>query len=408
MKVPRPTACFPGSLLGLLLVLFLAPGCTTRWAGNPQPGPWDLAVLGQNPAAEWGVRTGRVQEVYYAGEPFRGKPTRVFAYVARPSEGHGPFPAMVLVHGGGGKAFPEWADYWANRGYVAIAMDTAGHGPGGRLPDGGPDQGDDIKFRNFSEGEIHDMWTYHAVAAVVRAHSLLRSLPEVDPARVGLTGISWGGYLTCIVSGIDQRLQVAVPVYGCGYLGDNSYWTDKSLAAMSPEARGLWLRTFDPSAHVGGTRHPILFLDGSNDFAYPLDSLAKTSQLVPAAYRHVSILLDMPHGHYWKFGEVDAFVDAALRGGRPLPDVGTPELHGDVATVRVRSVAAPAKAELLYTPDGGPWQKRHWKSVPARLARGSVVASIPGQRPLAYYLCVTDDRGLRTSTPVVELPAPKR
>jgi dienelactone hydrolase len=401
------TSRLPGLFLALLLAWLATTGCATRPSTAASGAPWNLAELGRPPAATWGAKSGLVQEVYYSGEPFRGKPTRVFAYVGRPATGRGPFPGMVLVHGGGGKAFREWAEHWAKRGYVAIAMDTAGHGPAGPLPDGGPGQGDDVKFRNFTAAEIPDMWTYHAVADVVRAHSLLRSLPEVDRDRIGLTGISWGGYLTCIVSGIDNRFKVAVPVYGCGFLGDDSYWADKSLAAMTPEARALWLRTFDPSAHVGGTRHPILFLDGSNDFAYPLDSLAKTSALVPGRYRHVGILLDMPHGHIWTFGEVDAFVDAALRGGRPLAELGTPKLNAGTVTVPVHSVVPPTKAELLYTVDGGPWQKRRWKGVPAKLEGASATASLPETRPLAYYVCVTDDRGLRTSTSVVELPARK-
>src|SRR5690606_6700608 len=130
----------------------------------------------------------------------------------------------------------------------------AGNGPDGRLPEGGPDQSDAVKFRNFTAAETHDMWTYHAVAAVVRGHSLLRSLPEVDKNRIGITGISWGGYLTCIVAGIDTRFKVAVPVYGCGFLGENSVWKDGSLAAMTPEARELWLREFDPSEYVGAVR----------------------------------------------------------------------------------------------------------------------------------------------------------
>ena len=54
---------------------------------------------------------------------------RVFAYLGRPATGKGPFPAMVLVHGGGGKAFREWAEHWAKRGYVALAMDTARQWP---------------------------------------------------------------------------------------------------------------------------------------------------------------------------------------------------------------------------------------------------------------------------------------
>ena len=408
MKKLRPLIRSANPVALLLLGLILLSGCATQHPARRVAGPWDLEALNQTPVAEWGARTGLVQEVYFQGEPFQGKPTRVFAYVARPAEGHGPFPAMVLVHGGGGKAFRDWAEHWAKRGYVAIAMDTAGSGPNGRLPDGGPGQNDEIKFRNFTAAETRDMWTYHAVAAVLRAHSLLRSLPEVDRNRIGLTGISWGGYLTCIVAGIDSRFKVAVPVYGCGFLGDNSYWTDKSLAAMNPDARKLWLHTFDPSEYVGGVRNPILFLDGSNDFAYPLDSFRKTSQLVPEKYRHVSILLNMEHGHYWTFGEVDAFVESALRGGQPLPDLRSLKVRHGVVTASIHSPTPLKKAELIYTLDGGPWQKRQWKTITADLAGASVAAQLPAQRPLTFYLCVTDDRGLRTSTPAEELSEDKQ
>jgi dienelactone hydrolase len=387
----------------LLLGQMLLSGCATRQSNNQTAGPWDLAMLRQNPGAEWGNRTGLVQEVYYQGEPYQGKPTRIFAYVARPSEGAGPFPAMVLVHGGGGKAFRNWAEHWAKRGYVAIAMDTAGCGPNGRLPDGGPGQGDESKFRNFTAMETRDMWTYHAVAAVVRGHSLVRSLPEVDRNRIGLTGISWGGYLTCIVAGIDERFKVAVPVYGCGFLGDNSHWSDKSLAALNPESRQLWLRTFDPSEYVGGVRYPILFLDGSNDFAYPLDSFKKTSLLVPEQFRHTSIILNMPHGHIWTFGEVDAFVDNALRGGPPLPKLNALKVQNGLATASIRLPVSVKKAELIYTLDSGVWQKRQWQTIPADWDGAVVSAHLPEQRPLTFYLCVTDDRGLRTSTLIEEL-----
>jgi hypothetical protein len=56
---------------------------------------------------DWGKDLGTAREVYYPGEPYRGKPTRVFAYYAKPTTGTGPFPAVLLVHGGGGKAFPK-------------------------------------------------------------------------------------------------------------------------------------------------------------------------------------------------------------------------------------------------------------------------------------------------------------
>ena len=83
---------------------------------------------------------------------------------------------------------------------------------------------------------VTDQWTYHAVADVILAHSLVLSFPEVDPNRTALTGISWGGYLTCIVAGLDDRFKAAVPVYGCGFLDENSVWLGR-FAKMSPANR---------------------------------------------------------------------------------------------------------------------------------------------------------------------------
>src|SRR5262245_50331237 len=106
------------------LVLFLCPLA----APPTQVGPWDMPALrSMKVTPTWGEVAGLTREVYYPGEPLAGKPTRVFAYYGRPA-GDGPFPAVVLVHGGGGKAFRLWAEHWAKRGYCALAMDLAGHG----------------------------------------------------------------------------------------------------------------------------------------------------------------------------------------------------------------------------------------------------------------------------------------
>lgn len=359
------------------------------------------------PTFTWGAANGLVQELYYAGEPLNGKPTRVFAYLGRPTNSvAAPRPAMVLVHGGGGKAFKEWAEHWARRGYVALAMDLAGNGPAGRLPDGGPDQSDAVKFRNFTETDARDMWSYHAVAAVVRGHSLLRSLPEVDRDRVGITGISWGGYLTCIVAGIDPRFKVAVPVYGCGFLGANSYWTDKSLAAMTTEARELWLRLFDPSRHVGGVHCPILFVNGTTDFAYPMDSYLKTYRLVPDRWRHVSMEVNRPHGHIWTFPEVDAFASSVLRNDPPLVRVGAPNIEGGKLVARLDRMTGFKEMSLCYTTNSGPWQQRKWQTIPARVEGGQLTGELPATRPLVAFLAVKDEAGCHVSSEHVELKLP--
>ncbi len=398
---------FIALLSGLACLLLGGPNHAGA-ASRRSVGPWDLSQLASTPPATWGTRQGAIQEVYYEGLPGSNGPTRIFAYLARPEARFGSrLPAVLLVHGGGGKAFREWAEHWAQRGYLALAMDLAGNGPTGRLPDGGPDQSDETKFREFKRKSANAMWTYHAVGAVIRGHSLLRSLPEVDPDRIGITGISWGGYLTCIVAGVDDRLQVAVPVYGCGFLGDNSYWKDRSMAAMTPANRALWLKLFDPGQYVGRARCPMLFLNGTTDFAYPLDSYQKTYRRVPASQRHLAVVIDLPHGHIWTFPEVDAFIDAALRGEPSSPKLGPTLLKGREATADVRSALSIKSAEFCYTTDRGPWEKRQWHSLPAQVGNGEVTATLPAGAPSVCYFLVKDERGIRASSEHLEFPAPK-
>ena len=383
------------------LALTFIGGCATAPKANRFTGPWNLKALHAVPVATLGQRTNLVQEVYYEGEPFQGKPTRIFAYYARPAQGSGPFPAMLLVHGGGGKAFREWAEHWAQRGYAALAMDLAGHGPDGRLPDGGPEQDDQHKFRDFTDADANQMWTYHAVAAVLRGHSFLAAQPEVDRNRIGVTGISWGGYLTCIIAGLDERLKVAVPVYGCGFLHENSVWLPY-FEKMREAQRKRWVDCFDPSRYLSGVNCPILFLNGSNDFAYPLDSYQKSYRQVKGPV-NLSVKVRLPHGHIWTFGEVDCFVDSVLKHGVPLPMLRPMKIADGLATTTFSAIIPVTKAELNYTSEVGEWQKRLWKSVPAEMVNGKVTAKLPVERPLVCYLSVTDRRDVTVSTPHVTL-----
>lgn len=418
MADPRMASCAvraawqSGTMRFLLLLSLVVVQLRASAAPLTPAELWDVPRLtAEPPPVEFARRDGLTQEVWYESEPSAGKPTRVFAYLGRPAvvSEERSAPAMLLVHGGGGRAFKDWATHWAQRGYVALAMDTAGQGPEGKRHDAaGPDQNDATKFRNFTDAEARDQWPYHAVAAVLRGHALLKSLPEVDKERIGITGISWGGYLTCLTAGLDRELKVAVPVYGCGFLGDNSYWRDRSLAALSQDSRERWLRLFDPAATVGGTACPILYLNGTHDFAYPPDSYRKTYNLVPAPLRTLSVRVKLDHGHIWTFKEVDAFVDSVLR---PAPD--TPELarlsetavEENLVTARVLHGGPAMKADLHYTTMTGAWTARQWQTVPAKLDSGDITAPLPAERPLTCFFTATDARGLITSSAYLEFGA---
>ena len=119
-------------------------------AGAPDHGArtfWDAAAWTQPPRTfpvevpcsnEYG-RVAGVEPVWIEGEPWRGRPTRVFAWwgLPRGASAQRKVPAMVLVHGGGGTAFARWVKTWNDRGYAAIAMDTCGKIPQGER-DGRP------------------------------------------------------------------------------------------------------------------------------------------------------------------------------------------------------------------------------------------------------------------------------
>ena len=381
----------------LVTAALMAPAVATGCA-KPYTGPWDMRELCNAPAFEWADKSSPIKSLYYAGEPYQGHSTRVFAYYAAPAEVKGKVPGMVLVHGGGGKAFPEWVKLWADRGYAAIAMDLAGCGPDqNHLPDGGPDQGHTQKFDDISKG-VKQAWTYHAVAAVIRAHSLLRSMPEVDADLTGITGISWGGYLTCICAGIDPRFKVAVPVYGCGCYRDDVRWA-RLLSKLSESDRELWHVNFDPSLYLPYCTCPTLWLNGTNDLAFPLDIYQKSYSLVRGP-RTLCITVGMRHSHPhgWAPKEIGLFVDSVLRDGQPLPRFLKIDRNNRLVSASIQTAAPLKAASLIYTTDDGDWKERKWLTQPATIEDNRVTATLPPNKPIAWFLTITDQRDTTVSS----------
>jgi dienelactone hydrolase len=317
---------------------------------------------------------------------------------------------MVLIHGGGGTAFAEWVRLWNKRGYAAIAMDTGGLLPENTAenqrwnpkkahhPDGGPAGWGDFASVDQPPGE---QWSYHAVAAAILGHSLLRSFPEVDKNRIGVTGISWGGYLTNIVTSLDPRFRFAAPVYGCGFLGEDSAWL-KDFEKLGPARAQRWLSLWDPSVYLPQAKRPMLWVNGTNDFAYPLSSWQKSYRLTKGP-RTLAVRVRMKHSH--PDGalpeEIFAFADSQLKRGPRMAKI----LRATPAYAEYRSESPIVKAELNFTKDGGKWQERKWESVEARLDTKTRRVSYeipPGVK--AWYVNVFDARGLAVSSEHVELP----
>ena len=290
---------------------------------------------------------GRIHAVFYEGEECRGKKTRVFAYLGFPegADADTKVPAMVLVHGGGCHAWAPWVAYWVDRGYAAISFDFNGlvyngsdhtystdinlwaPDPEGHLPtDGLASRG-----KPFSE-----QWYYYFIADIILAHNVLRSDPRVDPDRVGLTGISWGGFASGTVLGYDPRFAFVAPVYGCGFL-------DASCALWGDWFRGEGVTdVWEPKLLLPEVKTPVLWVNGDNDPFFPADCTTASAAacangealLVPSMIHGMDQGIDLP--------EIARFADEHCGMGEG--NIHLTELSIEASCVRV-SFTLPADVE---------------------------------------------------------------
>lgn len=377
---------------------------------------WDLIEL-NDPPSIWSAeeyKAAGVMGVFFENVPYKGQPTRVFAWIGLPDLKSGvTCPGMILLHGGGGTAFAEWVRLWNHRGYAAIAFDQCGCVPANHKELGGEEQfphayggppGWDASFDAVGE-EIKDQWGFHVIAAVSRARAILASQPGVNAERIGVTGISWGGYMTSLAAGVVPGLACAIPVYGCGFLGENSYWKDEVYPSKPRKAIERWQELWDPSHYLPSAKLPMCWISGTNDFAYPLDSLQKSYSL-PSGEKTLCIRVEMPHSHQdgWAPAEIGVFADSQLCGGAPLPQLKSHGVDGKILWAEFESARPILSAEINFTRATGQWQDRKYNRLPVRFVstKGRVEAVIPTNTTVCF-LNVFDDRGCISSTPHQEL-----
>ena len=386
---------------------------------------WNREELYKVPKT-WGNQDpfkGEVSPMWIEGEPYRGKPTRLFAFLGLP-EGASPsnrVPGIVLVHGGAGTAYPEWVRLWTRRGYAAITVDNCGQlpalGADGKWianPDGGPRGWGEVDMKRLGE-PIREQWMYHAIAASVRAHSYLRSLACVDAANVGLTGISWGGFQTCILAALDDRFAYAVPVYGCAF----NYEPGGIMAEdrKGPEAVA-WSKIWDPVRFLPYAKIPMLWIDGTNDRAFELNRVMRSADLAKGESQFCT-RLRMAHAHGAPGeapAEILAFADHYARGGKDIVRVMSTELRGGELVVRFAANGRRlVRADLLWNVDGAAvrYSDRRWDVRPIanfEAASGVVRARLSTDTTEAFVNLIGDDGLIFSSravrTPLFAMPKP--
>jgi dienelactone hydrolase len=352
------------------------------------------------------ISTDSVMGIIYQGLPYKNHAQSVFAYYATPGLLKGDrsldnnLPAVVLVHGGGGKAFKEWAVRWAKLGYAAIAMDLRGNGPDKEhIPGGFEEPGGLTPYFDVTM-PLQEQWMFHAVADVILAHNLINSFPETDKKRTSITGISWGGVITCTVAGLDSRFRAAVPVYGCGFL-DESGRMREELYKLPAENRERWMKQFDPSNYLRQCKYPVLFVNGANDVHFYLASLSKSCHLVKNGEFCIKPGLKHSHRWGWENEEIFAFIDHNLNGTASLPVFKSVETKADRIQAKMALGVPLKQACLFFTSDTDRIaENRKWQSREVVIENNFLIAERPPENATIWFLSATDQQGRTKSSDI--------
>lgn len=400
----------------ILLTVLLSFFSLYSFAGNPVT--WDLTRLFSTPNVTpmHSLDTCGINAVLIDGVDFKGEPTKFFAYYGIPegADDLHKVPAMVLIHGGLGTAYWEWVKVWNERGYAAIAMDTNGKLPV-QVPKGlyDPSTGNwmllpggiFLDWGGFERGlcKTEDQWPYCAVAEVILSHSLLRSLPGVDTEKIGLTGNSWGGFLTLLTAAVDNRFKFAAPVYASGFYDEIPGFADEG------EGTDRWYTLFDPKHYIPQIEVPILWAAGTNDFAFAFGVHQKSMALAHTeSYKAIRLRMVHTDGKF-KEGqpaETFALADHMFKGAPGLPVAEAPVLgkKGTATLEYEMNGRELASIDLLYTTsDNEIWKEREWISVPVVLPKKGkkLSVAIPEGTTAFFFNVNTTDNLIGSSSAVI-------
>ncbi len=348
--------------------------------------------------------------------------TRVFGVVARP-EKPGHFPGLLVLHGGGGAAEIEKARRWASKGYVVVSVDEPGiadtkntplsEGPWNRYKYG--------ENRFVAEPDLTASTIFDAVLASLQGLYLLRAQPDVLPDKIGVVGVSWGGYLATMVSGLANPLVAAsFSVYGSGFYDASSVFL-RELNRMDPFRRAEWLRWLDAGRRARHIQTPFFIAAATNDQWFYPQAVKNTLQQIRGEVNHVfspnvSHKINLPGGTENKKSDTPGWTEMEepyfnyyLKGkGERFPKITAIRAEkSDGSSVRVAltvdSDTPVEQAIIHYSPVGEVPTRRKWEAVPARRLSGNVYeAVIPvrdlGEDPVEFYGTVSDNRPVSVSS----------
>jgi dipeptidyl aminopeptidase/acylaminoacyl peptidase len=244
------------------------------------------------------------QIVHY--KTFDGKIITALLWMPFNLKRDGTNPALVLPHGG---PTGQRVDYWSpdvqalvSRGYICIAPN----------PRGSTGYGLDFQKANFQDlggGDLKD-----EIAGV----EFLKATGYVDPKKIGITGGSYGGFMTLIAIGKTPEIwAAAVELFGIidwtTMLKNSDPSLNEYLKGLlgDPEKNRDIYKADSPITYIRNEKAPLLVLQGDNDPRVPKEEAQQIVDILKKEGRVVDVHYYPNEGH--GFAKRENQIDASRR-----------------------------------------------------------------------------------------------
>jgi len=229
---------------------------------------------------------------------------------ARPLTGNGPFPTVLLVHGGPAHL---WLPSWPGKlGSLLLASYLVACGFAILLPNprGSSGRGQEyleLEIGDYGGGEVDD-----DLAGLDR----LIADQLADPERLAVMGGSHGGYMTCWLTTRTQRFKAAVAIspvtdwYSQHFSSNIPDFDSMYLGADPGPADGPYFQR-SPTFFAARSRTPTLLTAGLQDRCTPPGQAVEFHQALAAAGVETELVLYPGEGHGVR--SLPAAIDLAAR-----------------------------------------------------------------------------------------------
>ena len=365
------------------------------------------------------VRDGvKTTELYLNGAPFNGKPTKIYAWYSAPS-GSGKFPGVVQLHGSGlNKLSSEPSVFYAKHGFACISIDWAPPSEKrknrqsvfeteGRMTKFGP---------GFQPLQVEKDYLRNGVMFSRRALDFLRSRPEIDPAKLMVSGVSAGAWHALLLTGLEPELKAVAVKYGAISGIDFSYFTGVFGPLKMVRQKGyqeMWLSYFDAANLIPKYKASVLLLSGTDDIFYAMPVVLETFRRIPSPKK----LLLRPNDNHQLVGNESiplSYFQSVLKQTSEWPEVSIKDCReeGDKLLFSILPASREAVKRISIVYKTGPrglfeWRK-NWKRVDAVPEGKEWVAKL--KKPMrdtqtVAYAYLEDTAGRFTSSDTVEIPS---